>query len=223
MTTILLLMSFFIGEQVPAQDLSSVNHNRKGVVFLKEGQAYSAQNEFLKALEDEPFSAGIHLNLGLAFEMNKEPDKALKEYLQAIRYATDSDTRFYANFNAGQVVGDANIDLALSYYQAALEEKPESQETKQNIELLTQQKQGKGKGDKKDDKSDSENEDEEKDPNAPRTNEPKEKPKPFDSKEMTEEDVKRVLQELKNQEQSIRARQEKQDKQQREAPLDKDW
>ena len=42
-------------------------------------------------------------------------------------------------------------------------------------------------------------------------------------KRQTEEDVKRVLQELKNQEQSIRARQEKQDKQQREAPLDKDW
>ncbi len=200
--------------------MSSVSHNRRGVGFLGEGQAYSAQNEFLKALEDEPFNANIHLNLGLAFQMNKEPDKALKEYQQAVKYAKDSDTRFFGNFNAGQVISDANIDLALSYYQAALEEKPDSQETKQNIELLTQQKQGKGKGDKKDDKSDSESDEDERDPNAPRTNEPKDKPKPFDGKEMKEEDVKRILQELKNQEQSIRARQEKQGK---EAPLDKDW
>ncbi len=95
------MISFlFLLSLASAQDLSSVNHNRKGVTSLGEGQAYSAQGEFLKALEDEPFNANIHLNLGLAFEMNKEPEKALKEYQQALRYAQDSDTKFFSNFNA---------------------------------------------------------------------------------------------------------------------------
>lgn len=214
-----ILFIFMCTDSALAQNLSAVNANRKGVTQLTEGQSYSAMNEFLNALESEPFNAIVHLNLGLAFEMNKEPDKAHKEYQQALKYAKDPETRFFANFNSGQVVGDSNVDLALSYYQAALEDNPNSLETKQNIELLTQQSQGKGKGNKKDQKDNSED-DQEQDPNAQRTNEPREKPKPFDSKEMTEDDVKRILQELKNQEQSIRARQEKQGK---EAPLGKDW
>ncbi|MCB0407438.1 MAG: hypothetical protein KDD34_04480, partial [Bdellovibrionales bacterium] len=49
----------------------------------------------------------------------------------------------------------------------------------------------------------------------------KKKPKPFDSKELTKDDVRKILEEIKNQEQKIRA--EVYEGQGKDKPRDKDW
>lgn len=141
-------------------------------------------------------------------------------------------------YNAGVAAGEQKrIAEALAYYQKALAINPASKEVKTNIELLLQQQSGGGgdgkdpnnKDDKKDDKNkgDQEKQDQkgqdEKKPNQPDKNQPQPKPspKPFKSEELTERDVKNILEELKRQEQQIRGRMN--DRKSKDQDPDKDW
>lgn len=143
------------------------------------------------------------------------------------------------------------IDEALALYQKALEIIPGSKEVKTNIELLTQDQQGQGDGegqdqkeqdqkDKKDQKQDPKQQDKEgqdkKDPKDQNKDDqdkdkekedksfkssPKYQPRKFEGKELSESDVKKILGELRQQEQKIRA--EFNRKEVKEQPRDKDW
>ena len=112
---------------------------------------------------------------------------------------------------------------------------PNSRETKVNIELLIQQGgQGGGEGEQKEDpkESDQKNENEDsKDSEQKQKDEskPKEYKKnqkyqmqPFDSKELSEQDVKKIFDELKQQEQRIRQEFNK-DENPKENSNGKDW
>ncbi len=143
------------------------------------------------------------------------------------------------------------VDEALEFYQKALDILPSSIETKHNIELLTQSQQGGGQGegenkddkkdqpqqgdqkkddkgqgkdqDKKEDPKDGKDKDENKKESKPQEKQqsPKYKPRPFAGKELDEGDVKKILGEIKQQEQRIRADFNR--KEQKEQPRDKDW
>ena len=156
---------------------------------------------------------------------------------------------FMARFNQAQLLGkDKKVDEALAIYQKALEVVPTSKETKINIELLTQAQQGQGGGegkdqnkdnkDKKDSKGQGDNKDDKKDQKDDKDkddkdkdnkdkqdkkyqNQPKYQPKPFSGKNLNEADVKKILGEIKQQEQKIRADFNR--KEVKEQPRDKDW
>lgn len=214
---------------------SSVIQNNSGVEDLKKEQSYEAYQKFVQSLSQSPFNPEMHMNLALAYERNKEPKKALEEYEVVQKLPnTTPDLKFKALFNSAKVKGESeDISGALMAYQKALEIKPDSLEVKTNIELLTKQAQGKkGRGgqnkkdQKQDDKSkDSKNADNDKKNQDNRTgDEPKKQkpePKPFDSKELTREDVRKILDEIKNQESQIRAEYNR--KQTKDNPRDKNW
>ncbi len=91
-------------------------------------------------------------------------------------------------------------------------------------------KQDKKNDDKKDDKDkkdkDKKDKDKDKDPKDPNEkkqyqNSPKYQPRKFDSKDLSEGDVKKILEELRQQEQKIRADFNR--KEVKEQPRDKDW
>ncbi|KYG65673.1 hypothetical protein AZI86_00940 [Bdellovibrio bacteriovorus] len=158
---------------------------------------------------------------------------------------------FMARFNQAQLLGKAKrVDEALALYQKALEIIPSSTEVKTNIELLTMAQQGQGEGDSKDenqdqqgggqgkdqkeqkdpkdqkdqkDQKDSDKEDKDKKDDKPKQPQqsPKYKPRPFQGKELSESDVKKILGELKQQEEKIRAEYNRQDI--KESPREKDW
>lgn len=158
---------------------------------------------------------------------------------------------FVSRFNQAQLLGKAKqIDEALVKYQQALEVAPSSKEVKTNIELLIQSQQGGGQGQgenqdskgdqdqknqgqgqgdqKKQDPSEGDKKDEqdkkdqkEKDPNQGPQKSEKYKPRPFKGEELSEGDVKKILGELKQQEERIRAEYNK--KETKEQPRDKDW
>lgn len=143
------------------------------------------------------------------------------------------------------------IDEALAVYQKALEIIPSSKEVKTNIELLTQGQQGgqdgqdnkqqnqqgdqnqeqknqQGEKDQKDDKDQKDQQDQ-KDQKDGQGEDPKDKkvqqskqymPREFKG-ELSEGDVKKILGELKQQEEKIRAEYNR--KEVKERPRDKDW
>ena len=245
MKTLLLIVLFSsIGVQAAEPTPSIVYENQQGISDLKAGNPGAAQEKFLSGLSNAPMEARLHYNLGLSFEVLQQMDKAQASYQTALKFAQDDATKFSANFNLGEIAQKAKkTDEALAYYQEALKYNPDSKETKINIELLTQDQQGQGQGeDQKDPKQDDkdgkgkgdqqkESQDDQKDKKdqneKQKEDQPKQyaknKPQPrkFKSEELTQGDVNKILGEIKQQEQKIRAEFNKKDV--KDEPRDKDW
>lgn len=230
--------------------LPAIVATREGNELLQKEQYNLALNKYLEAMAYNPFRGEIHLDAGLSFQGLQEAEKALQAFSEAEKLAEQTQDQvlvFMARFNKGVLLGAAKrIDEALAAYQSALEVYPSSLETKTNIELLTQgqgggggegenqdqnqdpnqnsqgqnkkDQKGEGQDDKKDDKDESDQDEQEK--KGPQSA-PKYKPRPFDGKELSEADVKKILGELKRQEEKIRADYNK--KERKEPPRDKDW
>jgi tetratricopeptide (TPR) repeat protein len=244
--------------------LKSLVLNRQGNQQLKEQNYSSAFDAYVKTLEFEPFAPEIHLNLGLTYEGQQQPEKAMPSYENALKYAQSNEMKFASLFNQAQLLGkDKKVDEALEFYQKALSLDPTSKEVKTNIELLIQMQQqqkggqqdNKNKKDQKDDKDQKDNKDQnnsqnnkdqkdskdqkdnkdqgkdEKDDKSKDQKDQKEKsqysqsekykPRPFKGQELSEGDVKKILGEIKQQEQKIRSEYNR--KEVKEQPRDKDW
>lgn len=221
MLTLLLLS---VGSR--AATLNSYQHNREALKKLELKSYYPAFKELLSALEDDPLNPALHMNLGRTLELNEEFEKAEQAYRSALQIIPEnSPLRFEALFNlANSQAQQKHIDDALATYQAALEIDPESKDVKNNIELLTQGggQGGEGEGEGEDQKPQDKNQKQKQKPDDGKDQkEKKPKPKPFDSKDLTPQDVKKILDEIKNQEQAIRA--QEYDKGAKEGPRGKDW
>lgn len=249
MKTSLALLLILLAGEARANDFRGVLKNNSGVAKFQLKNSSQALEDFTGALADLPYSSEVHYNIANSFMVRREYEKALSEYQQAIKNApgdsrAERELKFLSYFNSAVAQTELKkVDEALDLYQKALDLKPDSLETKTNIELLTAQQSGggdgddkdqnkkdnKGKGKGKDDKDkDDKNDDKDKkddkkkedDPNRKVTN-PRPSPRPFKSEELSQQDVKRILEELKRQEEQIRAR--IQNEQRKDAPPDKDW
>ncbi len=206
---------------------------------LIQKDAYEAYKYLLRALEKENFDPSLYLNLGLAFELNGEWEKAFLAYEKAHKYSKESPkTDFLSLYNSARIRGhQGRVDEALHIYQKALEIIPQSIEVKTNIELLTSQpppkpqgsqgsKNQKSQSDKgeKDHQQEPKDESEESQKEANKKEGPiqngKETPRTFEGRELSEDDVRKILEEIKNQEQKIRAKESKPIKEKSRA---KDW
>lgn len=217
-----------------ATPLDAIRSNNEGVKLMEKKESYQAYQKFIDGLSKAPFDPVLHLNLGLSFELNEEFDKALKEYDGVAKdERVHPDLRFKASFNAARVKAHLkDIPGALIRYQAALNINPESNEAKTNIELLWNG-QGGGKGEGKDNQDNKDQQDQKQNQDQQQKDEKKQgdqkqppqqkKPQPqkFESKELTQQDVQKILDELKNQEQRVRAEYDK--KNTREVPREKNW
>jgi Ca-activated chloride channel homolog len=216
---------------IHATSLNAISPNNRGVQALKDENEYRAYQNLVEAAAADSFDPTIRLNLGLAYARNEEIEKAIQEFQLADQLAEgNKDLQFMARFNLGHTLGTkGDIPGALKAYQAALEIQPESKEVKTNIELLWQGggKGGKGGQNQKGGKggegegSNSENQDQEQQEGQGEKEDQKKQPKPFDSKDLTPETVGKILEEMKNQEQRVRA--EHYSKGKKEKPRGKDW
>ncbi len=217
----------------------AIDSNNDGIEKYRSENYQEAFNGFAGALSGDPFNPLYHFNLGDTFFKAGDYPKAFAEFEAAeSQPSANPEIKYLSMFNAGNTALAAkDIPKALGYYQRALEYNPKSVETKTNIELALkeQQKQG-GGGDSKDqkDKKDPKDQnkgdqdkdkDDDKGRQKPPGNQPTPKPtaQPFDSKALNENDVRRILEELKRQEQEIRAKQDKNKKNAPEKPVEKDW
>lgn len=227
----MILSLFLILQSAFALDNPALIYKNNSAVKLFEKEKLLESKIILEnEVVNNPKAAELHYNLGFVHENSKEPEKSIQEYLAAAKTTKDKNLQFQSNFNAARVYGEQkNIPDALKYYQAALELNPNSQEVKTNIEMLLQNKDGGGKDSQEDQKpqedqqKDQQGKNEQPKPQEPNKNEQQKKPapKPFKSDQLTEQDVKRVLEELKRQEEQIRAKMN--NEKSKETPVDKDW
>ncbi len=212
--------------------LKSLELNNESIRQIEGDDLTAAEQGLLQSMAEDPANPIPHLNLGLVYEAGKIYDKALKEAELVLRYTNlPQELQFVAHFNAGNAAAlKQEIDTALKHYQAALELNPESQEVKNNIELLFKGGGGKGEGEnqsqsdqKKDGKGGQGENDQKQNPNDPGQNPVNglpNKPK-FKSENLTKEDVRKILEELKSQENKIRALEY--GGKSKEKPPEKDW
>jgi Ca-activated chloride channel homolog len=227
----LLMVPAMTGTAASAATLDAIIPNNRGVKALADSQNYKAYQSLVEAAAADSFDPTIRLNLGLAYAKNEEYDKAAAEFKIADQLAEqDRDVRFMARFNLGHTLAaKQDIPGALAAYQAALDIRPDSLETKTNIELLWKGGgQGGNSGQKqqsknKDDKGQGQNQgDERKDQQKNDDGKDKQKPKPFESPDLTPETVGKILEELKAQEQRVRAEHYSKGAR-KDQPRDKNW
>jgi tetratricopeptide (TPR) repeat protein len=219
-----------------ATNLGAITPNNRAVKEIQENNQYKAYQSLVEAAAADSFDPAVRLNLGYVYLKNEEADKAAQEFSLAKQFAGDNkDLNFMANFNLGvALAAKGDIPGALAAYQEALEWEPGSKEVKTNIELLWNQQNGAkggGKSDQKQkgsesDKSEGDKPNDQKNDNQQtggneNKEQPKPQPKPFESQELTPETVRKVLEELKAQEQRVRA--DHYSKGAKERPRDKDW
>lgn len=217
-----------------ADDFRGVRRNNKGVSDFKAERFVEALDGFTKALGDLPDSAELHYNVGNGFMANKDDDKALSEFDVALKMNPSKGLAYKIHFNRALIYGSQKkVAEALNSYQQALEVKSDSVETKQNIELLVKAGDGEGEGDDNKDQKPQDGKDQKKDQKPqdgkdqkpqdkpPQGPTPKPTPKPFKSDQLSQQDVGKILEELKRQEDQIREKMQREGG--KEAPRDKDW
>ena len=223
-----IVLAYLFVVSAHSESLTNIIENKSAISELKEKRYSAAGRRLTKSLEKEARSVVLHFNLGLSFAGNKEFDKAISEFQAAKKLSGDEPKiSFLAEFNSGvSAEANKNIDLALKHYQAALDIDPTSKETKVNIENLIQaQGGGSGGGKPKPDPNDDGS------GKGPKqfTNEPQNQPQPYKGKELTEDDVRKILEELKAQENKVRAKYQREGNVEnkksnsKDEPTDKDW
>ena len=181
----------------------------------------------------------LHYNLGI-FWIFQDVRKTVKQLQFILKDKKSDELRFRAAFNLGTLYGydkrlniedKSHIDQALKYYQIALGVKPDSLETKQNIEMLflvkqsnnsqqhkegSKQKKGEGQEDKSDQKKQEEQKNESEKNSSKKQDQQNDDQgvsykknqgdmdkQDFQSKNLTKRDVQDILEELKQQEREI--------------------
>lgn len=203
----------------------------KGVSYIKQGMYEEAKREFIQYLAENPYSYTARLNLALVDFFLEDYKNAKGEYQVVFEDSPRSKERFYAYFNAAHIhTREGELDNTLDAYQSALGEKPDSIESKINIELLMIQ--AKSSQEKKEDRGDSPPNTDEQDPTQNQTSKDKTKEAKNENekdkleelgkdKNIDDKQMQFILEELEKREQKVRKKIEQ--KYKNDQNKDKDW
>ena len=223
--TFFLLFLIFYSPLVFSSEVMDVWRNNRAVDQIDQKKFLQAHEGFNQLLSERMFHPVFQFNLGFSFLSLGEIKKAIKMYKEILRlHPLPPEIEFSSLYNLGVLYSGLleedmeNLDKALHFYQGALKFKPDSKEVKTNIELLFRGSGGKGNK-RNDQKSQRDKEGR----RGPVTNKPEkeENQKKYKIEKMSKKDVERILNELKEQEQNIRAKYKR--KKFREADREKNW
>ena len=107
--------------------LQGIYHNNLSLKKISEKMNYEALSEAIDALKYLPLAPEIHINLGDLYLINKDFEKAQKEFGTASRLALQNEEmKFDGLFNAGVAATQLKkTEDALGFYQSALDVKSE--------------------------------------------------------------------------------------------------
>jgi tetratricopeptide (TPR) repeat protein len=219
--------SYFL-QALKSKKLSSIALNNLGVSYLKQGlpdKAIAAFTESLQVAQSAQEKFIGNFNLGVVHHLGKHKEAAIQYYRKALDIDSSSKEL------------KTNIELLLNDQQQNGKDGGEGdskdndkdnkndQNKDKNKDKEQDGKDNKDNSDKKDDSDGKDSQDKNKQ-NKPdeenkkyKSNKPQ--PKPFESKDLSPSDVNKILGELKQQEQKIRADYNKREV--KEKPKDKDW
>lgn len=223
-------------EALRREPLAGELHYNLGLVFLQRQENDKARESFRLALEharDDETRFRARFNLGVILGAEKKYEAALEQYQEALFFHPDS---FETKINIELLVAQKDQQDQKDKDQ---KEKDQKEKDQQDPKQKDQQdpkkkdqdkKDGKGEKDPKDQKDDKDKgkgQQEKSEPDKGKDQQKKpgeyEKPKPqeFKSQELTPGDVNKILDEIKQQEQRIRA--DYQRKETKERPREKPW
>lgn len=203
-------------------------HSNVGVILSQIQRPEDAVKSLLHALKlaeeqkDGPSLFAINFNLGAYYGAQKNVDEALKHYQAALNILPTSKE------------AKTNIELLTQLQNQDGKGEGENKDQNQQNQDPKEQKDNKdqkGKGDKQDPNQDQKGENKKDDPKDQKDKDEKAsqkkessgkyKPRPYQGEQLSEGDVKKILGELRNQEQKIRANFDK--KEQKDSGNEKDW
>jgi Ca-activated chloride channel family protein len=207
---VLILLSLALAYPEPSVglfDLKTWAELRKVHQLIEAGEIESAR---VRLSQERPKLEGSlrEIYLGYLFLLDKDVPNALKAFAHADRLAQNNEEQFLSRFNQGFILQiTKQYEKALEAYQKALEVRPDSMETKINIELLIQQMQSKGEGGASENQNDdAKNPDQDQDQDQEQPKAFRENPRQqFQSEKLTPQDVQRIMRELQDQERRIRS------------------
>ena len=129
------------------------SENNKGIFYMLKKDHKTANEFFIKCLNNK--QPVCRMNKALNHFFLKHHTESIKEYVIAKKYSTDKQFLFYTSFNAAvSAAAHQDRDLALKFYQDSLFYRPDSVETKTNIELLFKGEQNQKQSSKQKDQQD---------------------------------------------------------------------
>ena len=186
--------------------------DRRGVYLLRMKKPIQATEQFQKAIEEQPLSHFSHLNLGLSYDLQNQPLKAIEKYKWVIKTFMNIP-EFAAYFNLGELNGRLGYrDEALKNYQSALQFELDTEKIKQNIELLFQ-KNKKSQEEQKEQDQQKQQKPNNKQDSSSSQNEGSQEPSQANKNsgragsQLTQEQKRAILKEIEKQESKVRARQ----------------
>lgn len=202
-------------------------HSNVGVIMSqiqKEEEALKSWEYALRLAEEQkdPVSLfAVNFNLGAYYGAKKNIPEALKHYQAALDVVptsieTKTNIELLMQMQSQSGKGDSSQDQNQQQNQSS-DQKDQKDQKNKDQQNKDQDKDQSGKDDQKknDPKNDQDN------PEKKRESSGKYKPRPFKGEQLNEGDVKKILGELRSQEQKIRANFDK--KEQKESGNEKDW
>jgi len=178
--------------------------------FIREGNELfhkqdfeKAEVEYRKALEQETDSYAAGFNLGDAMYKQKKYEEALQQFSSLAKEVTNKEKLGELYHNIGNTLLSMNkLDESIEAYKQSLRNRPDSQETKYNLDFARKQKQEQQQNQNQD-----QNKDQNQDQNKDQQNQDK-------NQQQNQQDQKQQEQNQQNQEQKQQEQQQnKQDNQ----------
>lgn len=212
-------------------------HLRKGNKLYADSSYVDAEVQFRKALEINPKSTITRYNLGNTLAQQSKAEDALKEYDNAARSAKTKEEKARIYHNAGVVLQKGQqYEKCIEAYKKALKANPADNETRYNLALAQkllkeqlqqqqqqqqEQQQDQNKNQQKDqNQNQNQNQDNKNDEKKPE-NQDQQQQQP--QNQMSKENAEQLLNAVKQEENNVRDKVEKQMQKAESKSFDKDW
>ncbi|HIS09756.1 MAG TPA: tetratricopeptide repeat protein [Candidatus Avibacteroides excrementipullorum] len=210
-------------------------HLRKGNALFEDSAYVDAEIEYRKALDADPKSVKAKYNLGNALANQEKTDDALKEYISAAMAAKTKEEKARIYHNAGVALQkQKKYGECIEAYKNALKANPADDETRYNLALaqkmLKDQQQQQQQQNEQQDKKDQQQQQQDQKQNQNNQNDKKDNEQENQDQQqsqpqqqMSKENAEQLLNAVKQEEQNVRDKVQKQMQNASSRSLEKDW
>ncbi len=210
-------------------------HLRKGNALFEDSAYVDAEIEYRKALDADPKSVKAKYNLGNALANQEKTDDALKEYVSAAMAAKTKEEKARIYHNAGVALQkQKKYGECIEAYKNALKANPADDETRYNLALaqkmLKDQQQQQQQQNEQQDKKDQQQQQQDQKQNQNNQNDKKDNEQENQDQQqsqpqqqMSKENAEQLLNAVKQEEQNVRDKVQKQMQNASSRSLEKDW